>query len=88
MLLYTIGYEGIQYEELFQYPYIFVECTFIYGEKIDSDLKHIYWDQIKEIIVKHSSNIFVLIHFSVRYTQMELTEFFKVQNLKNVIISN
>jgi ribonuclease Z len=75
------------YPELFSYQYIFVECTFIGDDKVSVD-KHINWSQLRPYVQAHPNNVFVLIHFSARYTKNELVDFFKSQNLQNIIISD
>jgi ribonuclease Z len=63
-------------KEIFTYPTIIIECTFI--TEIRSP-EHISWIDIEPYIKKYSKITFVLIHFSKRYTTEELTEFFKIQ---------
>jgi len=81
-------------EELFTYKYIITECTFLpCSSKADKEIllaeeaKHTHWNNLYPIIKAHPENIFLLIHFSHRYTIEELTQFKNnVSNeLKNVI---
>mmetsp|Transcript_717 Transcript_717/g.1041 ORF Transcript_717/g.1041 Transcript_717/m.1041 type:complete len:313 (-) Transcript_717:46-984(-) len=72
-----------------KYPLIFVECTFL--GTLDGDreraakTKHMFWDDLKPIIEKEKNTLFVLIHFSLRYSVSEILDFFQKQNLENVI---
>jgi len=63
---------------IFEYPVIIVECTFIDGETVDRANRdgHIHWTQLEPIVVSHPNNTFVLIHFSCRYKESEIHQFF------------
>ena len=39
--------------------------------------KHIHWDQLYPFVQSHSDRLFVLIHFSMRYEDDEIIEFFE-----------
>ena len=87
---------------ILKYPVIIIECTFLNdGDKSNEQLKkdgHINWNQLKPFVLKYSFITFVLIHFSCRYKQEEIIEFFKNEdkaiqkesngqnNLKNCVI--
>jgi ribonuclease Z len=64
---------------LANYPLLFVECTFLFPEhkKEARKTKHMHWDDIKDYAHSHSDTIFVLIHFSERYSDRDIMEFFK-----------
>jgi len=68
-----------KHDVLFEYPVIIVECTFLYPDHEENAKSsgHIHWSHIEEIIINHPDNIFVLIHFSMRYKISEIIEFFK-----------
>jgi ribonuclease Z len=87
-------------DKLFKYNIIIVECTFFEYEenKIMSVKKpnlsemeihasknrHIYWNNLKPIIINHPNILFILTHFSARYTCKEIHDFFTSQNIKNI----
>ena len=45
---------------------------------------HIHWRNLEPIVDKYKENNFILIHFSQRYENSWLTEFFKEKNKTNV----
>jgi hypothetical protein len=72
---------------VFDYPVIFVECSFL-GDP-DGSLtdqarhrKHIIWKNIMPIIKAHPDNLFVLYHFSARYTSSDIRAFFAKYQIK------
>jgi len=82
--------------ELFNYPVIIVECTFYCSETLDRANRdgHIHWSQLEPFVVSHPETIFVLIHFSLRYSEADIYQFFdsltkREENpisLKNVVL--
>jgi ribonuclease Z len=66
-------------ENIFNYPVIFIECTFFSPDELENAerTKHIHWDQLKEHVISHSDNTFVLFHFSQRYRDHEIKTFFE-----------
>lgn len=70
--------------EVLSFPYVVVECTFLYDYEKEIVIKHIHWDDIKPIIEANKQCVFILIHFSMRYTNEEIKEFFDKQNIDNV----
>jgi ribonuclease Z len=73
-----------------KYPTIIIECTFLYPEheihaKKD---KHMHWNKLEAYIRSHTNNNFVLIHFSSRYTDEEITTFFSDKSLENLTVWN
>jgi ribonuclease Z len=76
----------IQNENIFKYPTIIMECTYIYDNEksLAKKNKHIHWDDIKDIIQSKTSIQFILIHFSMKYSTIEIKEFFDKQKLKNL----
>ena len=76
-----------QWEKITQYKNIVIECTFIKDDDLEQADKtfHIHWKFIEPIIDKYKDNIFILIHFSQRYDNSELIEFFNEKNRNNVI---
>ncbi len=81
-----------QDEEIFKYPRIIVECTNLYEEHehYARKNKHICWTQIRDTVKAHPDNIFILIHFSMRYSWEEIDTFFekeqKEHNIQNIYV--
>lgn len=63
---------------LLEYPIIIVECTFIFDDEIEhaNDKKHIHWQHLKPYVEQNSDKLFILTHFSMRYKDLEIKEFF------------
>lgn len=73
---------------LLNYPVIMIECTFLSVEEAGDEgegKKHIYWPHLKPYVLKNPSVTFILFHFSQRHKDIEVREFFKKENLPNVI---
>ena len=68
-------YEG----KLATYPYVIIECTFILDDELENakETKHIHWKQLEKFVAKYPDTIWILIHFSLRYKDSEIQEFFK-----------
>jgi len=64
--------------QIFEYPVIIVECTFLYEDHIleAEKSKHMHWKNLQPFIVANPKCIFVLIHFSLRYSDKDVTKFF------------
>jgi ribonuclease Z len=71
---------------ILKYPVIMIECTFLYDDDYEQSLtkKHIHWKSLRPHVVNNPDTIFVLIHFSLRYTEQEIAAFFKKEGLANV----
>ncbi len=69
--------------KIFDYPSIIVECSFLYDSDLNEAIKrkHMHWSNLQQIIIQHPQNLFILIHFSLRYTDPEIIQFFT--NLKS-----
>eukprot|EP01129_Flabellula_baltica_P004988 TRINITY_DN1778_c0_g1_i1.p1 TRINITY_DN1778_c0_g1~~TRINITY_DN1778_c0_g1_i1.p1 ORF type:complete len:222 (+),score=45.56 TRINITY_DN1778_c0_g1_i1:515-1180(+) len=65
--------------EILQYPVIVTECTFIDDEHIDraASSGHTHYVQLEPYILGHPDITFILIHFSLRYKNADLVDFFK-----------
>lgn len=65
--------------DLLLYPVIIVECTFLLPEHAGDaeSRKHCHWLGLEPIIRAHPETTFVLIHFSLRYTDAEVVAFFE-----------
>jgi ribonuclease Z len=64
--------------DILDYPVVFIECTFLYHDELENaaKTKHIHWYQLRDYVRKYTNTIFVLIHFSLRYSDEEILEFF------------
>lgn len=80
-------------DELFSYSHLLIECTFLTSQDdsyfIDNDKhhKHINWDELLPYVKKYPGITFHLIHFSSRYDDEEIEDFFK-KECKNNDLSN
>jgi len=72
--------------EVFKYPVIMIECTFLYEDDYEHSLtkKHIHWKSLKPYIKKNPNITFVLVHFSLRYSEHDIAEFFNKEKLPNI----
>lgn len=72
---------------ILKYPVIFIECTFIKQDDIShaDAKKHIHWEQLKPIVKQNKDKLFVLFHFSLKYKDSEIIEFFSEECKKNEI---
>ena len=76
-----------QEPQLFSYPTIIIECTFLTDDcrqKAHSS-KHVLWSELLPHVERHPETTFVLTHFSHRWTTQQVADFFAQQNLPNVI---
>lgn len=73
--------------KLIKYKVIIIECTYLN----DIDLKnakqnkHMHWNNLKTFVVKYPNIKFILYHFSAKYKPNMILDFFKTENLQNVI---
>jgi ribonuclease Z len=73
-----------------QYRIIVVECSFIAKQDKPRAVEttHMHWDDLQPIVCAHPKTLFVLTHFSLKYTSLELRRFFvsmqKKHNICNV----
>ncbi|KAG2393760.1 hypothetical protein C9374_007291 [Naegleria lovaniensis] len=72
--------------ELLEFPVIVVECTFLEEGQEEQALGafHMHWNHLKPIVESNSNIHFILTHFSLRYTDEFILDFFSKQNVKNV----
>jgi ribonuclease Z len=63
---------------ILNYPLVFIECTFLYPDELDNaaKTKHIHWLHLRDYVINNPNTLFVLIHFSLRYTDNEILDFF------------
>lgn len=85
-------YHVLDDPEVFKYPIIMIEVTMLFPEheKMANKNKHICWHQIQEQIKQHPDNLFILIHFSMRYKWKTIENFFeevkKNQGINNILV--
>jgi ribonuclease Z len=74
---------------LLSYPCIVIECTFLLPDELENSIrtKHIHWQQLKPYIIDHPEIEFILVHFSLRYKDTEIKEFFD-KELQELQIKN
>lgn len=75
---------------ILEYPVIFIECTFILDEELENagKTKHIHWKELKPYVENNPDKTFILFHFSQRYRNSEISEFFekeKESGIDNII---
>lgn len=76
--------------DILKYPVIMIECTFLYEDDYEVSVakKHIHWRSLKPYVLKYPDTVFVLVHFSLRYTEPEIASFFRnecaKEGIKNV----
>jgi ribonuclease Z len=75
--------------DLLTYQTIFIECTFFMPDELENarETKHIHWSELKKYVVDNPHILFVLFHFSKRYKDCEILDFFKKEvdnGIKNI----
>lgn len=65
-------------EILSHHSIIIVECSFIHEKDLEraAQTKHMHWNNLRPFIEAHPEILFVLIHFSLKYSSLELRRFF------------
>ena len=73
--------------QLLEFPVIITECSFYSEEHKATAIKtkHTHWDNLKPYVLAHPNTTFVLIHFSMRYSNKEISEFFASEAVPNVV---
>jgi ribonuclease Z len=75
---------------LFDYPVIVTECTYLDDKERDraERVGHTLWSQLRPVIEAHPDNVFVLVHFSLRYSDADVVAFFEREagELSNVVV--
>ncbi|MCH2046096.1 MAG: MBL fold metallo-hydrolase [Saprospiraceae bacterium] len=69
---------------LWDYPCLITECTYIKDEDLAraDERKHTHWEHLRPYVLAHPETTFVLIHFSLRYPDAEILEFFEQERAK------
>lgn len=72
--------------EILGYNVIMIECTFLYPDELDNAIatQHIHWLQLEPYVKRHTDIKFILFHFSQRYRDVEIDQFFNDQDCPNV----
>ncbi|MES1916778.1 MAG: hypothetical protein MHM6MM_008564, partial [Cercozoa sp. M6MM] len=67
-----------QQQRILSYPVVITECTFLEDELLDwaQDAGHICWCELAPFVKQNPHTVFVLVHFSLRYTRSQIREFF------------
>lgn len=73
--------------ELFDYPVVITECTYLDDALLDRARRvgHTVWSRLKPVVAAHPGTLFVLIHFSLRHGDREVLEFFRGEGHDNVL---
>ncbi len=75
------GIDVFNNPRVFDFPVIVVECTFLYWDEMIEDRcrrdGHICWKHLEPVVTSHPHRTFILIHFSCRYKEEEIYEFFE-----------
>lgn len=73
--------------QVFNYPVIIVECSFLSPKHHQhaEDKQHISFQDLRLVVESHPQTRFVLTHFSLRYSDEEVREFFHQIDLPNVV---
>lgn len=65
-------------EILQQHKLIVIECSFFDKKSVErgKTTKHMHWFDLKPIVQANPNTLFVLIHFSLKYSSLKIREFF------------
>lgn len=66
---------------LFDYPVIITECTFLEDTELEraNRIGHTVWSRLRPVVEANPRTLFVLIHFSLRYSDQQVLAFFRRQ---------
>ena len=73
-------------EILQQHSVVVVECSFLDEASQDNAVKtmHMHWKDLKPLVEAHPETLFVLTHFSLKYSVSHLRDFFNGQTTNNL----
>lgn len=73
--------------QFLKYPVVIIECSLLMDDEYDlaEKKKHIHWLQLKPFIESNPDTLFVLTHFSMRYKDQEIKDFFDLVKMNNNI---
>jgi ribonuclease Z len=68
-----------RYPEILNTSVLVVECSFLLDKdmKRAQETKHMHWNHLKPLVQSHPQTLFVLTHFSLKYTAYFIREFFQ-----------
>ena len=68
-------------------PVVITECSFLYEEHREAaqKSKHTLWSDLEGIVDANPETLFLLIHFSHRYTKQEIIQFFQKHKRPNLL---
>ncbi|MFC5826035.1 MBL fold metallo-hydrolase [Nonomuraea insulae] len=66
---------------LFDYPVVITECTFLEDTELEraNRIGHTVWSRLRPVVEANPRTLFVLIHFSLRYSDQQVLAFFRRQ---------
>ena len=73
--------------EVFEFPVIFIECT-LFGDGLEEKAEkttHVHWNLLKPYVKQHPECLFMLIHFSLRWNESQIEEYFTQESIKENI---
>jgi ribonuclease BN (tRNA processing enzyme) len=64
--------------QFLRYPVVIIECSLLMDDEYDlaEKKKHIHWNQLRPYVEKNSDTLFILTHFSLRYKDQDIKNFF------------
>lgn len=68
---------------------VITECSFLYPEHraVADRTKHTIWEDLEPVVRKWKDTVFVVTHFSLRYSDEEIRRFFgRLEGLGNVVV--
>lgn len=74
-------------QRLEKYKTIIIECTYLEDDKLkmSKEKKHMLWKYLRTYIIAHPHITFILYHFSMCYTYSYIIDFFRKENISNII---
>ena len=68
----------VENPQLLTYPIVIIECSLLMDDEIElaNQKKHIHWTQLKPFVEANPQTLFILTHFSLRYKDQEIKDFF------------
>ena len=67
---------------ILNYKTVVIECTFL-NEQDSNGSDHIGWNELKPFVVENPHINFILIHFSMKYKESEIRDFFVAEGVPN-----
>jgi len=67
-----------QNPEILNTPILIIECSFLEDDQAlnAARSKHVHWPNLREYVKENPDTLFILIHFSQRYSECDIREFF------------